>query len=341
MRHSLIALFLSVCFSTTAQAQVQTFSWEGRDREYIVHEPTTCANPTSRPVLFFLHGLGDNIQRLEREFDFAGIANNWGWVVVMPQATDPSSIFGFDVGIGNMWNADLLPIFRVDDAGFLMALLDHLTPTCHINPDSVFFTGFSMGGFMTHRMAIEHGDRITAAVPFSGLITTALADKEPVVPVRILIVHGTSDNVVCYDGSTKTFPLPQLGISVEEGIQYWCKANHCNPEPAYEELPDFQDDGLLFERYTYGGGEAEVQHLKVIGGTHTWYDDTNKYDLSYVDELHDFFIQNIIPDRLAAIPDKAPTGPMQIFTPEGKQAPRLSRGINIIRQGGKIRKVVR
>jgi poly(3-hydroxybutyrate) depolymerase len=40
-----------------------------------------------------------------------------------------------------------------------MAILDSLENNMNINTDSVFFMGFSMGGFMSNRMAIEHGDR--------------------------------------------------------------------------------------------------------------------------------------------------------------------------------------
>ncbi len=41
-------------------------------------------------------------------------------------------------------------------------------------------------------------------------------------------------------------------------------------------------------RYTYEG-DAEVQHIKVIGGNHTWYLNENQYDISYFNEIHNFF----------------------------------------------------
>ena len=63
------------------------------------------------------------------------------------------------------------------------------------------------GGFMSHRMAIEHGDRINAAAP-----------------VRILDIHGTTDPVVGYDGGSDYFGY-QLGLSVENILNYWINAN--------------------------------------------------------------------------------------------------------------------
>ena len=89
-------------------------------------------------------------------------------MIVIPQAINE--------GNGTMWNAALMPS-DIDDSGFLMALLDSLAVQYPVNQDSIFFTGFSMGGFMSHRMAIEHGDRINAAfhiVPLPSLIACGM-----------------------------------------------------------------------------------------------------------------------------------------------------------------------
>ena len=124
------------------------------------------------PVLFFLHGLGDNIDRLASMADYSLLASSYGWNIILPQALTVQNTTMWNVGFGG----------NADDAGFFLALLDSLIDIGQVNPDSVFFTGFSLGGFMTHKMAIEHGDRITACAPVSGLITYSLADEVPVAP---------------------------------------------------------------------------------------------------------------------------------------------------------------
>jgi poly(3-hydroxybutyrate) depolymerase len=171
-----------------------------------------------------------------------------------------------------------------------MALLDALAEQYPINLDSVFFTGFSMGGFMTHRMAIEHGDRITACAPVSGLITHSMANQTAVAPVRMLHIHGTTDPVVGYDGNSQYFG-GNLGLNVDAILDYWKNANHCVAEPVIDTFPDLKNDGLRFVRYTYEG-EAELQHIKVIGGNHTWYMSENQYDIGYLTEIHKFFTIN-------------------------------------------------
>ena len=199
----------------------------------------------------------------------------------MPQALNE--------GYGTMWNAGLMNS-NTDDAGFLLALLDTLSARGLVNLDSVFFTGFSMGGFMTHRMAIEHGNRITACAPVSGLITHSLSNRQAVSPVKMLHIHGTADPVVGYDGNSQYFG-GNLGLGVEAILDYWETANNCTGEPVIDTFPNLRNDGLRFVRYTYQG-DAPLQHIKVIGGNHTWYHSEEQYDIGYMTEIYKFFTSN-------------------------------------------------
>lgn len=262
----------------SVQAQIQHFEWQNVQREYLVKIPAE--HDEAMPIMYFLHGLGDNITRLDNEFHFQQIADDFGWMMVVPQALNE--------GYGTMWNA-YLTYSTTDDSGFLMALLDSLSLQYPVNQDSVFFTGFSMGGFMTHRMAIEHGDRITACAPVSGLITSPMSHYTAVAPVKMLHIHGTADPVVGYDGNSQYFGY-DLGLSVDEILDYWKNANHCVGEPVIDTFPDLQNDGLRFVRYTYEG-EEELQHIKVIGGNHSWYHSEDQYDIGYLTEIHKFFTQ--------------------------------------------------
>lgn len=269
------AILAAIVAVAPMRAQVRTFAWQNTQRQYMLFEPT--GRDGAVPVMYFLHGLGDNITRCNDEMHFAPLAERYGWAIVVPQAL---SVSGY-----TMWNAGLGG--SADDEGFLLALLDTLVSDGRVNPDSVFFTGFSMGGFMTHRMAIEHGDRITACAPVSGLISFAFADEVPVAPVKMMHIHGTSDNVVGWNGGSAYFGT--IGISVDSLVRYWTDWNVCDETPDIDTLSDRVNDGLRFIRYTYTGGDAEFQLLKVVGGTHDWYQDSTAHDIDYFDEIHRFF----------------------------------------------------
>ena len=270
-----LIFLLTVAAVMPSQAQPRTFTWQNTQRQYLLFEPSERTGAV--PVMYFLHGLGDNITRCASEMHFDNLANQFGWVIVVPQAT---TVSGY-----SMWNAGLGG--SADDAGFLLALLDTLVEEGRVNPDSVFFTGFSMGGFMTHRMAIEYGDRITACAPVSGLIAFAYADEVPVAPVRMLHIHGTADNVVGWSGGSSYFGT--IGISVDSVVSFWTGWNNCTATPEVDTLPDRVNDGLRFIRYTYRG-DAEFQLLKVVGGTHNWYLNSSTHDIDYFDEIHKFFL---------------------------------------------------
>ena len=274
-RNLLLITILTIFFGSNCFAQIQNFEWQGVQRQYLVRTPE---NYESLPVMFFLHGLGDNITRCDQEFNFTQVAADFGWMVVIPQALNE--------GYGTMWNAGLTAS-TTNDHGFLMALLDSLAVQYPVNQDSIFFTGFSMGGFMSHRMAIEHGDRINAAAPVSGIIAQPMANHTAVAPVRMLHIHGTNDPVVGYDGYSEYFGY-NLGLSVDEIIDYWKNANGCVNEPVIDSLPDTHNDGLRFVEYVYTGTK-ELRHLKVIGGNHTWYHSDNQNDIGYMKYIHDFF----------------------------------------------------
>ena len=275
LKISVLSAFLLLC--RPLFSQIQTFEWQGVQRQYLVRAPQH-TEKTTVPVLYFLHGWTDNITHVDNEFHFQQIADQFEWTIVIPQALDEGS--------GTMWNAGL-NASNTDDSGFLMALLDSLVEPYNLNLDSVFFTGFSMGGFMTHRMAIEHGDRITACAPVSGLITFSMSSVTPMAPVRMLDIHGTADPVVGYSGTSQYFGT--LGLGVDAILDYWKAANGCVDEPVIDTFPDLKNDGLRFVRYTYEG-EAELQHIKVIGGNHSWYHSEDQYDIGYMTEIHKFFV---------------------------------------------------
>lgn len=106
------------------------------------------------------------------------------------------------------------------------------------------------------------------------------AEFNETMPV-LYFLHGLGDNI------TRGM---DLGLSVDEILDYWKNANHCVDEPVIDTFPDLHNDGLRFIRYTYDG-DAELQHIKVIGGNHSWYHSDTQYDISYLNEIHRFSSQ--------------------------------------------------
>lgn len=279
--------------------------WQDIEREYKILTPANYNAEESYPLYVFLHGLGDNIDNNNEIYQ--RIADEFEWIVVLPQALEASvDLMGNVIDLGLMWNSGLSvslgplsisPNSNVDDAGFILALVDSVFANYNIESDNVFLSGFSMGGFMTHSMAIEHGDRFKAFVPVSGMLPKSLENTTPTQRVKIMYIHGTADNIVSYDGTTSVIAsMPNLlvGLSAEETVNYWVNNNGANTTPIIDSIEDSKDDGLRFIRYSYLGEEAnqEVRFLKIEGGEHIPYVDANVYDLDFLAETYEFITNN-------------------------------------------------
>lgn len=299
----LIAALL-LCNVVKAQT-IKTYMWGGVTRNYIEYVPSTYNASTPTAVLFMLHGLGDTMTNAFTASHFKAIADRYGWILITPQALHAEVSFGTQtMPLGAMWNAGISftlmgtlfqPNSDVDDSGFLTALLDSVEHHFNINTDSVFCSGFSMGGFMSHRMAIEHGNRFKAIAAVSGTVAAEMESITPVANVNVMHIHGTADPVVGYTNAAIAlygFSGFEVGYGAEQTVDFWRQFNGCNATPQHVTYNNTCDDGLTFDRYTYSGGQnnSRVVFIKVNNGTHSWYLDTTQYDIDYALTIHEFLV---------------------------------------------------
>ena len=146
---------------------------------------------------------------------------------------------------------------------------------------------------MSHRMAIQHGDIINSIAAVSGVIGNDLTTLTPVDNVNVLQFFGTNDEMITYDDamiSLQTLGYYNLGMPVEETVEYWRAFNQCDEAPIVEQYPDTHNDGLTFEMYRYlnGNNDSRVAFIKVYNGIHTWYSGYN-HDIDYNTEIVNFF----------------------------------------------------
>ncbi len=306
MKKSLFLFLPAIVFvaaTVIAQPVTRSLNWDSVERNYLEYVPDSYNPENSAPVVFCLHGLGDNMNNFSG-VGFHTVANNFGWIVITPQALMASlPLFG---PIGEAWNSgagaegtpfgDIILNDGVDDSGFLIAILDSLENHYNVNTDSVFFMGFSLGGFMAHRMAIEHGDRVDAIASVGGTIGKFL-DANPFENINVLHIHGTEDTQIGYDdaefdaGGT----YYSIGKGAEETVEYWRSFNNCDEQAIVTYFPDSMEDGLTFERYLYldGDNNSRTALIKTIGGDHEWHYYPQN-DIDYTTEIWRFLTDNMI-----------------------------------------------
>ena len=315
MKKTFLLLGLAfMAFSVNAQ-NLKTLTWGGQQRQYLEYVPSTYSAETPAPVLFMLHGLGDDATNFFNATDVRAVAEQRGWIVVCPQALPfnlQTPVGGYD--FGTSWNAGITVTVQieiygmplsfdvtvnpdVDDSGFLMATLETLYQEYTVESDSIFFAGFSLGACMSHRMAIEHGERINAIAAVSGVVGNDVDELTPTANVNVLEIFGTSDEMISYDNaeiSLESYGTHSIGLPAEATVEYWRNFNQCAETAIFEQYPDLVNDGLTFEMYSYpdGANDSRVSFIKVNNGLHRWYMAGNN-DISYTEEIVKFFTGTI------------------------------------------------
>lgn len=232
-----------------------SLTFDGIERLFTIHLPPDHDPAEAWPLVINMHGFGSN--RTEQQFyaNMNPVADENGFIVVYPQ------------GVFNSWNVGWVFGSQADDVGFIEALTDVLIADWGADPERVYATGMSNGGFMSYRLACELSDRIAAIASVTGGMVPGLADNcDPGRAVPVLQLHGTADDVVPYEGSFLTAP-------VDSTIAFWRGYNGCMSDSIVTEVPDLDPaDGstaqnIRFEDCTDG---ATVEFYRIEGGGHTW-----------------------------------------------------------------------
>ena len=100
------------------------------------------------------------------------------------------------------------------------------TTIAHYSVDQqrVYLCGFSMGGFMTYRMAIQSNGKFAAFASMSGTIGSGISTFNPARHVPIAHWHGTADSTVFFTNNT-------YGLDPDSVVALWVNNNACNPVP--------------------------------------------------------------------------------------------------------------
>lgn len=216
----------------SSSAPRQTLMHGGIERSYLVRAPGGATNRSEPlPLVLVLHGGGGNATNAEAMTGFTEKARREGLIVAYPEGTSR--------GLRLLtWNAGHCCGYamqnRVDDVGFIGALIDRLIRDHPVDPRRIYVTGLSNGGMMTHRIGIELSGRIAAIAP---VIATLFGDeKRPQFPVAAFMINGMLDKSVPPTGgpsggrTTEAWDGAPTRPALEQAA-FWAKANGCSATP--------------------------------------------------------------------------------------------------------------
>ncbi len=240
--------------------------YQGRKRNFLLHIPEKVRGKKGVPLVLVLHGGGGTPEAVARLTGFSELADEEGFIVVYPAA------------VNRHWNDGRnVKRFRshrekIDDVGFIATLIDTLIRRIGVDASRVYAAGMSNGGMMCQRLGCELSPKLAAFASVGASLPENLAEQKPVMPIAVLMINGTADPIVSFQGGgVGLVKLRGRVVAVPKAIEFWVKANGCEAVPMETTLVK-SDTGLGVHKTVYRGGRegTEVVLLTVEGGGHTW-----------------------------------------------------------------------
>ena len=220
----------------------------GTTREFVTHIPPAYQSGVPLPLVLDLHGRGGSIFQQGEISQMNAKADQQGFIVVSPQA----------LGEPATWWPAPGPKGQ-EDLEFFQALIATLESQHSIDPTRIYVTGFSNGGAMANRLACAMSEKIAAIAPVAGA-HPQMETCEPTLPVAVLVIHGTDDHIIPYQGDGDYLP------SVPAWTAAWAQRDQCNPTPEAEQ----SRQSVNVETWTDCAGGASVVLYTIAGGGHLW-----------------------------------------------------------------------
>jgi polyhydroxybutyrate depolymerase len=279
-------------------------------RTYVLYVPTTYDATSPTALVVALHGRGGNGASTALSTDFSNFAEREGFLVVYPEAYDPTfedptwnygrSIIGYD---SPLW----------DDDAFLDTLIADLALSLNIDMNRLYVTGISNGGFMTERLACTRADKYAAFASVAATAPYGLSGLcEGTSPVPVLHIHGTADPIVPWEGMQGRLPITEqiyyISAPMDNTMGFWAQHNGCALDFAREDLPNTDPDSSV-ATFTFNDcpENAPLMLYAVFGGGHTW-PGIRDFESSVLGEVNmdfnateviwDFFSQRSLDERI-------------------------------------------
>ena len=206
-------------------------------RDVYVYAPAGLKD--NSPLLMSFHGMDQDPNYQQSNTHWEAVADTAGFVVAYPKGATGYST----------WD-----ISGDQDTKWITQIIDQLATDYKIDKKRVYMSGFSMGGMLSYHAMGKIADKIAAFAPCSGYLMMGAGTAQR--PVPIFHTHGTSDNVVGYDG-------------LENNLKNYRDQFKCPSQAQVENNhPNSENKATL---YTWGPCEngIYVKHLKLEGRQHS------------------------------------------------------------------------
>lgn len=244
------------CYSNT---DARSITHNDLDREYLLYIPSSYNSSVSTPMLLNFHGFGGSASDHMLEADMRSLADTENFILVYPQGSCLDGLSHWNtcpLGGDNKSSAD--------DFGFVEAMITEISAEYTVDANRVYAVGYSNGGMMAYGLANYKSNLVAAVGSVSGTMLDCTNPSSH--PMPVIHLHGTSDDVIPYDGSGDY-------SSTQNVLDYWINFNSTSNAAI---INSDNSSGTTIEHYVYAQGDSSVsvEHYKYISGGHIWFNAT-------------------------------------------------------------------
>jgi len=199
--------------------QTVTLQYGGRSRSYILHAPSGLSAGNPLALVIDLHGAGGTGKQQQGMSGFSALSDTEKFLVVFPN------------GIDGYWNVDdtccgTAGKEKIDDVGFLKAIIEKLNEETCIDVRRIYVSGFSNGGGLAHRMGCDAADVIAAIAPTATDLRTQPCNAAR--PISMMEIKGMVDSLEPYEGGVVGPAGGQYtDVGAKQSLKLWADINQC------------------------------------------------------------------------------------------------------------------
>ena len=212
-----------------------------------------------RPVVVILRAGRDKSARLRRIFGLEEMARSSGPILLYP---DP---------VAGRWS-DAPGAEANRDAVFIRDLIAKLVSEGIADRRKVFIIGISNGGMMALRLVCDNAMTFAgAAAVITGMPADLAATCKPARPIPFMIIAGTADPLIPYNGGKADLPQSKAQIlPLDATLAIFGKAAGCGEGRTTTPFPDRDPhDGTRAYLDKLNGCKAPVEAIRIEGGGHS------------------------------------------------------------------------
>lgn len=216
----------------------------------IIYRPASLSPTTRAPLLIVFHGAEGTPKLMVSLTHFDKVADEHGFVVAYLGSSGPTN----------------KPWLAPSDTAYVGSMIDafdagQVAGAGPIDPQRVYATGFSSGGYESYRVGCQLSTKVAAVAPVAVTMNGALYDSCHIKrPISIMITAGTGDGAR-FHGYPGRLP------SVYQTAARWRAMDYC---PAGARAQTSSSGTASIQLWTGCANGTAVKLVAINGGTHLW-----------------------------------------------------------------------